>query len=303
MAIDINKCIEKWHRDGEPEIELEYEHNSGTEPYAWASMLTHSEEELCSTKAAYNIYASYHPEIVPQGINIGISNSLQRLFDVAIEKEKIISQAVKYCFPDAICNSRIEKVGRPDIIVKNEIIEIKYSIRNDIQYKWLYQIASYMKYFSFVIGQIVIWSRITNEINSYRVVKIGNRYICGEYSISDNDIDTITNKISHKISQISKNIRLEPPFVSPIRIIDDQPVTGQCTYIKDPEPKMYVQCHGKTTSGERCKLTVTDGFLCKYHKDQEITIDLEFSDPVLKTKENCPWYEYCWRLHGKRLLS
>lgn len=295
--------MEKWYNDGEPEVELEYERNSGTEPYAWASMLTHDESELCSTKAAYNIYASYFPEIVPQGINIEVSESLQRLFDNAIQKEKIISQAVKYCFPNAICNSRIEKVGRPDIIVNNEIIEIKYSVKSNIQYKWLYQIASYMKHFSFIIGQIVIWSRITDEITSYKVIKIGKKYVCGEYSITDDDIDAAINKISDKILKISENIKPAPPFVDPIRIVDGYPVTNQCTYIKDPEPKMYTQCHGNTTSGDRCKVTVVDGFLCRYHENQEITIDLEFSDPILKTKENCPWYEYCWRTNGKRLFS
>jgi hypothetical protein len=295
LAIDINKCLETWINDGEPEIELEYERSNGTTPYPWASMLTHDENELCSTKAAYGIYASYHPEIVPDGISIDISSSLQRLFDTAIEKEKIISQAVKYCYPEAICNSRIEFIGRPDIIVNKEIIEIKYSAKSDIQYKWLYQVASYMRHFSFVTGQIVVWSRITNIITPHRVLKIGNNYVCENYSISDEDIDNAINKISKKLKDISDGKKPPPPFISPISLIDDFPVTSQCTYIKDGEPKMYLQCHGLSSSGERCKIETVDEFLCRYHRDQEILIDLEFCDPIIKTKRNCPWYTYCWK--------
>jgi hypothetical protein len=290
--VNVKKCLLIWKANGSPTLDFEdySDEPKNKEPYPWASMLSDQEGEVCSSRAAYDIVASYNPEIIPDNVSLVPSPSLQRLFDEAINKELQIATAIKFSHPDTIYNKPILHIGKPDIIVNDEVIEIKYS-RKPLQRKWVFQIASYMEYLDIKIGQIVIWSRIDDEIYCHNVIKTTKGYSCKDIEISNQDITATKDNISQKIVMIRSGTKPNPPFLSPIH---EDLSTSQCTYIRDPLPRMYVQCHGKTLQNERCKVTVTDEFLCKHHKDQEIEIELEFSDPIIKIKKNCPWYSYCW---------
>lgn len=293
--VNVNKALERWKQDGSPHIEFQQEEVvETTDPYAWASMLSHDLMDICPLKAAYDIAYKYRPDLFPDVTEIPVSASLQKLYDEAIRQEMMIAQAIAYSHENVSYNRKIDQVGKPDIVVDNQILEVKYTSKDDIPYKWIYQIASYMDALSMDKGQIVSVSRIDGNVRCQRVIRNNNTFRAGKKSITLEQLYDTRDRVLFLINSIIREEEVHPPFDSPVFFDNGIAITSHCLYIRDSEERIYFQCHGIAKSGERCKMIVSDDPLCDFHKNQVITREIEWRDPHIRARKNCAWFHRCW---------
>lgn len=311
--VDLVKVIAEFEAEGiDFELPVEKKRETDGSPYAWASMVSLSDNESCSLSSAYSIISSYDSTFKPTNLSValpdqgGSNYQLASIMAEGVAAEKKIAKAILWKYKDAKWNYRVDGVGKADFVINDEVIEIKCTVRSVPQDKWIAQICIYMHALDMKLGQLVLVSRSNQYITSFYVTRKNNLFtVIGPSFYKQLSHEEIALSMMNLQNRLDNIYTQEPPFSLPFSINNGNLNLHPCLYSRDDlSLGWYVRCNGIAKTGEQCKNRVANDYFCKYHKNQLESLEETTSGTIvngisqikepLRIKINCAWFGKCW---------